>query len=79
MTSPDVDILNEYEFDIGCELCDDSAYVMTRGCADDRFYALCVKHYTLQRRLFRQYGNMVCTVCGHQWLYYDTHFRVVVL
>lgn len=68
--------LSAYEFDIPCEWpgCDESAYVMSKGCGDEHHWAICAWHQGLSRKLFYQVGG--ACICNRLRTNYETHFDI---
>ncbi len=73
--------LSSYEFDIPCEFpgCGDDASVMSKGCADSGYRAICERHYQGVRKYFYDQDKVVCKDCHRPWVHFETHYDIVAI
>lgn len=69
--------LEQYEFDIPCEACGQPAVVISKGCGDRRYFAVCADHYMGALTRFESQRGKQCKHCDKKWVNFEDHYRIV--
>ncbi len=67
--------LSEYEFDIPCAVCCAPGVIMSKGCSDPHYFAVCGKHHQDTVQNFEANVGKQCKGCHRPWWDIGTHYN----